>query len=503
MKRSFKSLLSILTAAVMLLVVMPAAMAETTTKVLAPLNATITTFGEGVTVPEEGISVLTDDFFYSQYDSYITFTDDRDSNMRGAKLTDNTKKELVSFTSANSGIQWNFGDTPTIVKRIDLWILSYGGVGEYTVTAKNGSGDFEEITSGDLTPVWEGQTTETSTAIHAIYYPIVLPSEIEATEVKLTFNTFTGGVENQAYISEARIYDTNEINLGAQGLFEASNENKGWSPYLERYAMSATMVGTTYNPSTTAFVHSGNNRVMWPSENKAVYIRESSPSNTLEGGKGRAWYATSLGMSKAKINRLTVNMNGGNITGLEVYSRPSHDANDYYRGIGTTASIFPLDSGQWTQVASFSCNITKKSSEDDRTFEIPNAIASADIFIEFEYATGSKAEIMSIDMYALADYELTPYIKDTQLTGTPQAGETLTFSADSLNNKDAKVFFAIYEGATLIHVGVKDLALSSIKGVGSVSYSIPATVTGNNLSAKAFLWDGATLVPLLTAPVEQ
>ena len=502
MKRSFKSLLSILTAAVMLLVVMPAAMAETTTKVLAPLNATITTFGEGVTVPEEGISVLTDDFFYSQYDSYITFTDDRDSNMRGAKLTDNTKKELVSFTSANSGIQWNFGDTPTAVKRIDLWILSYGGVGKYTVTAKNGNGDFEEITSGDLTPVWKSAQTEASTAIHAIYYPIVLPRAIEATEVKLAFETFveTAVGTKIAYISEARIYNTNEINLGEQGLFEASNDKKGWSPYLERYAMSAT----TASSPETAYIHSAErNRVMWPSASNAVYMRESSTSNTLDGGKGRAWYATSLGMSKAKINRLTVNMNGGNITGLEVYSRPSHDANDYYRGIGTTASIFPLDSGQWTQVASFSCNITKKSSEDDRTFEIPNAIASADIFIEFEYATGSKAEIMSIDMYALADYELTPYIKDTQLTGTPQAGETLTFSADSLNNKDAKVFFAIYEGATLIHVGVKDLALSSIKGVGSVSYSIPATVTGNNLSAKAFLWDGATLVPLLTAPVEQ
>ena len=405
MNKKLNLILSILTATVMLLNIMPVAMAETTTGVLAPLSATITTFG----TVEGNVSVLTDDFFYSPYDAATKYSPTA-SKKQGAALNDTTKGDVVGFTSTDSGIKWAFSNE-TAVKRIDLWILTHGGIGEYTVTAKNDTEDLGEITTGNLTPVYT-HTNATAGGVHATYYPIVFPSEVKATEVTLAIDSF-GTEANAAYISEARIYNTNEINLGEHGLFSSTGTDQGWSPYLERYAMSAKNSATT---ATTVAYNSSNTREMWPYTSSGVdYLRESGATSTFEGGGGRAWYATSLGSGKAKINKLTVNINGGNITKVTVHSRENAPDTSYHRGIGTGA-YYPMaaDYPAWTNVAEFSCNITKKSSEDDRTFEIPNAIASADIFIEFEYASGSKAEIRSIDMYCVADSELTSFVRDAE-----------------------------------------------------------------------------------------
>ena len=124
MKKSFKSLISILTVAIMIIAMMPTAMAANT--IPETLPATVTVFRNGVTDATANASVLTDKFYYLG-DSVIT----------GKSYAFDANK-VITFNrdTENSGIMWSF-DEVTPVKRIDLWVLQIGAIDEYVIETRN------------------------------------------------------------------------------------------------------------------------------------------------------------------------------------------------------------------------------------------------------------------------------------------------------------------------------------------------------------------------------
>jgi len=498
MKKSFKSLISILTIAMMLLAMVPTAMAAS--KVEAPIPATISIFRDGVETAEAA-TVLTDDYYYAAGDC---------GNYNGVVLndgtTDNTSK-VITFNSTNSGIMWSFGKT-TQVKRIDLWVLTLGGVNKYDVqSSMNGVDWTDVVTDGTLDTFDGAHSGDVTKATRSSYYPVIFPAPVTAKYIRFKIDEFITVAEETttAYIAEARIYNTNEINLGRINYFNGTTDAvRTVSPYLEKFVMSNKKA-----KSGTYGFSSGNNARMWVGYSNALIPYtledgETAGKNVTEEDKGRMWWATTVNESKIKINRIKPNVEAGTITGIRIWTATDNSVGN---NIGTTSTpmVSPFNATGNTFVldTEISCNITSESTDAECTFDIPNPTATSDYIFEFLYdKTAESPQILYVDIYALADYEVNPGITKYDFAGTVDAGETVTLNlaTKELTNANAKVYFAVYSGDELKAAQAVGCPFTGTATYSPIEYTIPSDA-GDNLTLKVFIWDGTTLKPLLETPV--
>lgn len=499
MKKNLKTAFSLMVAALMIVGMVPSAMAAVNKGLTADSTALFGTanFAEGYNA-----GILTDDYYYVSYDT---------GSYKGVVLKDNLSK-VAAFTAADSGIVWTWNN-PVSVKRIDLWILDVGGVGDFEIQTSEDSSWNSPVTvaSGNLDHYTGTTVLNEEAPALASYYPIVLQKEVRNVKnLRFVIKSFADS-NNKAYISQAMVYDTNDINLGEHKLLSQSKTANGHSPYLRGYALSTTEKETV-NSSNGSIYTAQADGTMWPYWSSGDVINltpfavaDNYPDATKDKIDGNMWYGTSSYLSKIVINKIRLNVNTGNILEFKIWSTTGggteKSTNDpKYICRANKLQNVPLNQGKdWKEIATVTCDITKNSTIDERTFYIPQAEPSAHFFIQItKYGLDKTPSIGSIDMYSVADYELPPYIDNVTLV---ESEGKVTFSAYSFNNNipNAKVFFAFYSDELLKSVAVKDFALSENR-----DYSVPCEVpelTGT-VTVRAFLLDAGTLVPLLPAPVD-
>ena len=517
MKKSFKSLISILTIATMLVAMIPTAMAAQSFSVTAPLDATISIFRNGVDSAEAS-TILTDGFYYSKGDVYGS-----------AGVLDANTDKVISFNSANSGIKWSFAKV-TPVKRIDLWVLNTGAIDEYVIETRNSdSEDWKTVHTGTLAMYDEFDDTistgtkanqydafysdDTSLQTWASYYPVILPQNISAKDIRFRIVSFPESINGTqietAHISQAMIYNTNDINLW---YYNADY----YSPYRTGYASS-----TAYKKSSQSLYKSDYRPPVYYYNPIRPFAQLADTAlGVPEAEIGRMWYATSFERSDIKINRITVNVTAGTIKKIKIHVTEDNHINNLLNHNSTLNKMpmayprFNEDEGRillsgvhsWTEepVYTIDCNLTKNSTVAEKTIDIPQAIAASDIFFEFEYAEeeGVTPSVSKIDMYSVADYEINPGITKSDLSGTVDAGQTVTLNlaTKEFTNTNAKVYFAVYSGNEVKDVAPVECPFTGTATYDAITYTIPADA-GDNLTLKVFVWDGVTLKPLLANPV--
>lgn len=418
--------------------------------------------------------ILTNDYYYATYES---------SNLTDKTPAANLDK-VAKFTTANSGLEFAWLAEKTF-KRLDLWILSFGGVKEYKI---------EALENGSWTTVQEDEFLQydvalADTATRASYYPIVFDRPVTTKNIRFVIKSFYD--EKGAYISEAKLRETNDVNLGVKNFYNLSSGGvRGVSPYLNGFANSESSATKNYS----GFTNSKNTGYAWPfysSGSTRIYVEDDT---TDEQG---IWYSTTFDRSKVKVNKIGINLSSGSVSQFKVYVHTSCDKGTFWTG----NPPYLVEHYGYTLVDTVDCNIT---SETDVLFEIPKAYEACAILIQIpegQFTEGTKID--SFDFYSVADYELTPELSDAAAVATDGlvAGKDVTFSVFSCNNtKDADVFFALYSGTQLIDIDKKDMPLSGVK-THTAKYTIPADTTETDLSVKAYMWDGTTLVPLLPSAV--
>ena len=505
--RRTKKILSLLVVAMMLLAFVPGAMAASAT-----LNndATVTSYGEGVTL-SQGVdlkTVLEDEVFYRA----------KDFGAISAVLYDeaagkNNLDKVVKFTKIDSGIVYNWAEAIKVA-RMDLWILNCGGIGNYVVEYLDGS-EWKEAASGNLdkndkTPVAENKGSIAS------YHPIVFNKVIETTSLRFVVKSFSEVENPVAYISEAKLYDNNDINYGAAYYNDSTvGSNKMYklsNPYLTDF--SCSWVTGNGASGTGSFSH-----LFWPGYSSSGARLGLRPYTATTNYNNNLWYATTFGQSKVKVNKVGINLSStsGTIKQFTVWAAGDNSSAAMVLSSNNMYTCYPLANNalktKWQKVATIDCNIT--TDDRNQVFCIPNAVEAFAYMIEVtdtsdwtykddgSLDSSSLVTIAGIDMYTVRDDELSN-ITDVKFSGNAiAAGETLTLSFKSVSNNvpDARVYFALYENDIIKSVTSSPLALNTNSRDYSTTYVVPENA-GENISVKAFYLDGKTLVPLLLSPVQ-
>lgn len=466
------------------------------------LGDSMSTFGDVSFAEGYDEKILVDNNLFRIHDSYQA------TASSSFVVKDNLDK-LAVFNAVDSGIEYKW-DTPVTSKRLDLWVIaSPGGIGTYDIEALKDDGSWEKIVkNGNLD--YKDNTTiyTTDNGRTASYHPIIFDKPITTKHLRFVIKSFAEGEPTVAYISEAKLRTTNEINLLE---FPYSNSysdyRKAYSPYLSDFDTSIARSHYKTGEYTYTGTYNGN---IWPYSGAT---KQSISPFAVPSGKvavstvkdGKFFYATRVLNSKVKINKLSLNVSSGTVKKFEVWVAPKNDINKILSGTnnpGYASTELTTVTDAWIKVADIDCEVTSTTAIEGRTFEIPKAILGDGIYIEVtDYDAGTA--LSGIDMYSLADYELESVVAptDEKIEGIVAAGEKLTFSVFSCNYDapDAKVFFALYEDNALTSVSAVPCALSGVK-TQTAEYTIPATADGA-LKVVAYLWDGKTLEPLVDTPV--
>ena len=498
MEKTIKSLCSLFVAAVMVLCMVPSAMAAITEGIEIE---TVALVGSGAGFSGTDLkATMNDNWFLNQFDRKVL-----EYNSTASGLEANVSK-MVKLTEIGDGLEFTLAEKAT-VKRLDLWIMSLGGIKDYRVLASDDGTNYD-ITVADATfPLYNGTTEATDANAVSSYYPIVFDAPVEAKSIKFVVDSFVNDDESVAYISEAKLYNTNEIDLGQNTDLQnvklsSSSYLYGYSPYVSDYTAWGLRSGISNTISSSSENRYSSDGQMWPygDNNGTLYYPSKSSSSTY------LWWGTTFGNSKVKINKIGLDLEHrsewsssakGVVTGFEVYVTDNHD-NIIGTKIGDPTGENEVKES-WTKIATISCNLTDGS--DDILFELPEAKEAAAIFVKVTAFTETPM-LRGVKMYSVANYELTSRLENEKLDGTAAPGETLTFSIDSENNNcpNAKVFFALYSNEILQNITVEPLVLSAVDNrTYSVNYTIPEDASGT-LSVRAFYLDSVTLVPLINNP---
>ncbi len=470
MKKTLKSLLSVLTVATMLLAFVPGTLVSA-----AVVEATVTTFGDGVVFTPNGetstdASLLTDKFYAVP-----------------AELADPTTAlyRFAQFTETESGIQFAFSEAKT-VKRLDLWIYTAGAVKDYEIQISSDGTVYNYYTSGTLE---QDLTSDTS-----CYYPILFDA-VETQYLRFVIKSFKDDASG-AYIAEAELLDSNLVNLTATRQLPTTGstaENKlAGSKYARGFAISHP-----YTTSSAAAYWCDGGRIWSVTSSR---VQTVGPDTGAAEDSTVAWYATRFTGNEVKVNRVVVNISAGTATGIEILS--CNESTDAEAGFTTYAknpgAVRPdvKVSGVWTVEKKISGNF----GTGNVTIDIPDSSANSYWLVKVTGCTDAL-RFSSIEMYALSDNELGISTTEGEITGNVSAGATVTFnySGDATVNENAKLFFALYSGTTLKSVTPVACPLTGMTTY-THEYQIPSDA-GSNLSVKAFILDGNTLVPLLLTPV--
>ena len=437
-------------------------------------------FGDG-----KDAGILTDNFYYVKHDCEKMSDPDVKQNLA----------EVAKFTSTDSGIQYS-NEVPTTetVRRLDLWILNDGGIKDYHVAASDDGSGWTTVKSGTFARGHASYTNDTTyngdgsvnkkADTFASYYPVIFDNPVNAAYVRFVIDSFYDDTKG-AYISQAILSDTNEINLAAYGKLPNNySETNSWaySPYIVGF--SGTCAPVSYD-TARIWCHYSNGYQGYG------MVKES----------GNLYYATTFGDARVKVNRVGINLSAGSITQFEVW----RGLDDTGRVMHYTNNAAPFDTNnmtknQYERVAVVDCNITTANSSS-LLFDIPRAV-EADAYMIKVTACSDNANISSFKFYSLADSELSPAYETPTFTGTVAPNEELTFNILSCNetNADAAVFFGLYDGSLLLNATINPLPISGGIGEHIAHYTVPADAAGENLTACAYFWNQTTLTPILGLP---
>lgn len=427
-------------------------------------------FGEGASFAT-GIdeSILTDNFYNVSGEANVKPTADA--------------SKFATFTSTESGIQWSW-DTPMTTKRLDLWISQCGAVKDYEIQiSDNGS---------NWTTHYEGAFDQSYTEDTLSYYYPVLYPEVSTKNIRFVIKSFKTGLSS-AYISQAIIRDNDEVSLNADRtmpwLWEANPTSTS--------GHARSLFGSYYfNVSDSTRTDVSGKRLdygVWPfnwNSNDYVSLKPAAD--------GTLWYAISFRKSPVKINRVRITMTAGTATGAELMSSQ------------TLHSGYDWDAAEWIRPDLNGGNYDSEivltnqsySSANVVEFEVPESSEAVQWMVKLT-GCSSNVRVSDVDFYMVHDEDLQPILGEGSIAiadDTVDAGEEATFSifACNKNYPDAAVFFALYSGDTLIDAAKADMPISGIDTF-EAKYTVPTNAEGE-LTLKAYLWDGKTLVPILNGP---
>jgi len=490
MKKSIKSLISILTVAMMLLAMVPTAMAAPAT---LNSSATVTAYGEGVSVTEGNAiaTVLNNEVFYIKKDKPAT----------GAASVNANLDKVVSFTKTESGLLYTWASA-TEVKRLDLWMLNCGGIGDYVVEYLDGD-TWKEIATGSLDKDDKAPVAVDADAI-ASYYPIVFSKGVTTTSLRFVIKSFLDEENQTAYISEAKVYNHNNIAYGGYSNYWTSGGDRRYSPYSQGYAASRR--GTYAEPTNAAGDNTGaKSWYGYSSGGQVNFIEDETATSKL-------WYATGFLNSKVKVNKIGIKLDAssGPVRQFEIHiARNNEKVNFNITSNPASPLVDSAHKAAWEHFKTIDCNIQPGTTA---YFALPDAVEVSDILIKFtdydayQAATETTEAVPgpvlnNVYLYTVPDSEFASEITVANITGTVAAGETVTlnFSRNNITNAAAKVYFAVFSGDELKAAQAVDFPVAGSNNY-TQTYTIPSDA-GDNLTLKVFIWDGTTLKPLLATPV--
>lgn len=375
-----------------------------------PNEFTTGTFGNGVESSDEATKILSDGFLYNLVDrSYVV-----PLQVYAYQALD----KFVKFSETESGIQFNW-TIPTMSKRLDLWVWKPGMIRDYEIQVSDNGKDWITHYSGNFDQYGELPADNASAAANAQYHPISF-SEVKTKHLRFVIKSFADA-EQGAYISEATIYDNDNINFNKtkryndlyKDMIDAYNEEQLKLPQDERGNKYGdihkySMFTNEYYSSNTSGNLAGyikNSNIVWPGYSNSTGLLNITPDDEADGGN--LWYATRFDMAKIKVNRVTFDIAGGTVKQYEVWAREKSGAS-----VGSWIDNPPIpyltDTTGWKKVVTVNGEFTK---DTDASVDIGNAPEANGWMLVITDYTG-KLAVSSIGMYQICEDDLDSLAND-------------------------------------------------------------------------------------------
>ena len=316
-------------------------------------------------------SLLTDGFFFSAYDKEVNGNIlPTESPERFAKFENNSVDDnYIEY-------KWSEKDK---VRRMDLWVWPAGAIGEYAIeTSEDGaawtehsSGSADENVLPDGNAEFNGQ---------AVYYPILF-DEVNTKYLRFRIKSFGEGF-SAAYISEAVLKRNNNTNF-VQAPDNAAGAYFGHSHFMGSYTASNT---TDSNP-----IYRKSSKAVWP-------VLPDSTSVQISANGTSAWYAAAFNTLPVKINRVTVPLEDGSATEIELLCAAGEASGFDMQSDYPTP---PDTNAEWKTVATVRGNF---SSTNSAVIDITNAQTSKYWMVRVKNAA-SGLKLGRIGLYTVSDGE--------------------------------------------------------------------------------------------------
>jgi len=412
MNKRFKSAISLLLTMVMLTGIAPFSIHAAVDQGIE--IETVAPIGSASFEGEDLLAAMGDNWFLNQYDRKVL-----DDAGNTSTLSANLDK-MIKLTEVGDGLEFTLVEK-AIVKRLDLWIISLGGIEDYTVLVSEDGVNYDITVADAQFPLYNGSAVATDADAVSSYYPIVFDAPVEAKSIKFVVDSFADN-SSTAYISEARLYDTNDINLGKnialQGPKKLSNNNylTGFSPYICEYSSygKLSQSGTKVSSSDDFYYSKRADTAKWVPGQMWPYYQNSTsailvaPVNHSDASLSYFWWGTTFGHSKVKINKIGLNLvhagskAKGTVTEFEVWVTQNHD-NMIGKKIASDPTKTTEAVNSWAKVATINCNLTTDNT--DTLFEIPEALEASAILVKITGFTGVPM-LRGVSMYSKAEAEL-------------------------------------------------------------------------------------------------